>query len=115
MAASAIILNGVTVYAKDRKLEEIPIGVAFVALNGSPRFAQRAIKRTWSLEFDHLTIAQLTALRGIHALTTSFTLVDENSVSYTVVRTDAALSSNVALITPDGTAYYAATLVVQEA
>lgn len=114
MAATAFVLNGTTFSAKDRKLEEVPIGVAFRALNGSPRFAQRAIKRTWTLEFDNLLIAQLTSLRAIHALTTSFTLVDENAVSYTVVRTDAPLQSSVALITPANIAYYAATIVLQE-
>ncbi len=114
MTATAYILNGTTFSAKDRKLDEVPIGVEFEALNGSPRFAQRAIKRCWTLEFDNLLIAQLTALRVIHALTTSFTLVDENAVSYTVVRTTDPLTTSVALIAPANIAYYAATIVLQE-
>ena len=114
MTATAYILNGTTFSAKDRKLDEVPIGVEFEALNGSPRFAQRAIKRRWTLEFDNLLIAQLTALRVIHALTTSFTLVDENAVSYTVMRTSDPLTTSVALITPANIAYYAATIVLRE-
>lgn len=115
MPASAFVLNGTTFYAKDRALDEVPIGVEFEALNGSSRFAQRAIKRRWTIDFDNLLIAQLTALRAVHALTTSFTLVDENGVSYTVVRMGDALQSKAGLITPNGTIYYTATIVLREA
>jgi hypothetical protein len=114
-AATAITLNGVTFYAKDIKEERVRVGVPIRAANGKRRFALRAVKRQWTIEFDNLLIANLSSLRTIHALSTTFPYVDENAASITVLCQDQPLSSSVNLIRPDGTVYYNATIVILEA
>src|SRR5262245_27025272 len=114
-AATAITLNGVTFYAKDIKVEQARIGATIRAANGKRRFALRAVKRQWTIEFDNLLIANLSSLRTIHALSSTFTSLDENASSIDVLCQEQPLSSSVNLLRPDGRVYYNATIVILEA
>lgn len=116
MATTAILLNGVT-FAKCKDVQEsdIKIGVAFQALNGARRFAQRAQKSTFVLSFEGMTITQLNTLRAIQALTTTFAYVDGHGVSTTVLCQDEPLDISTPTIDSNSDIWYDASLTVYEA
>lgn len=115
--ATAPTLNGVTFYPSDIAINERVTGVSFEALDGSRRAARRNRKKDITLTWNNVALSVLTALRAIAALTSTFTFVDENAVSYTVfcpVDTN-PLSSSVADVLQDGTVEYNITLSLLEA
>ena len=113
--ASAITLNGVTFYAKDIEESIERVGKDIQAANGARRFAYRARKRVWKITFDGITITVLNQLRTVHGLTTTFTYVDENAVSYTVFCGADALQNARPVILQNGDIEYTATLTIREA
>jgi len=115
MATSAITLNG-TAFAKCVNVEEedAKIGAAYEAADGTRRFAHRARKRRFLIQFEGLTISELNTLRGIYALTASFAYVNGHGTSYTVICRDEPLQSSVASIDPATDVTYDATLTVWE-
>ncbi|MCC7267060.1 MAG: hypothetical protein IT546_06930 [Caulobacteraceae bacterium] len=95
---AAITLNGTTFYPSDIEEEADKIGRELEAADGSRRFVHRANKRAWSIAFDRVPLATLTALRTIYGLTTTFAFVDENANAYTVYCPPGALSSSVGML-----------------
>lgn len=95
---AAPTLNGVTFYPSDIAPDHEKIGHEIQAADGSRRWAHRADKRTWKIEWKSVPLATLTAVRAIFNLTTTFTFVDENGDAATVFCKAGALSSSVAEI-----------------
>ncbi len=118
MAVSAITLNSVTFYVDDIATEHEKIGTAIQAANGARRWAHRANKRQWTLTWNTASLTELTAIRAIFALTTTFTFVDENGASATVFCQAGALKSSVDTLAYASGAqvlYYKVTLQLTEA
>lgn len=115
MATTQVTLNGVT-YPKcaNESREDAIIGTAYEAADGTRRFARRARKQKYMLEFQGLTITELNALRNVQALTTSFPYVNGHGVSATVICRNDPLTSEVAVIDLATDPRYNATLTLWE-
>jgi hypothetical protein len=115
MATTAITLNGVS-FTKCVSIDESDalVGVAIQAANGARRFARRARKRQFTLNFDGMTIAQMNTLRAVMAITTSFAFVDGEGVSTTVITQTDPLSIQTPVIDGASNIWYAATLTLYE-
>lgn len=114
----AITLNGTTFYASDVQETGEKIGVAIQAANGARRWAQRANKRSWQISWKDVDVSVQTAVRNVFNLTTTFTFVDENGNSATVLCEAGAFKSTVATIgTVNGAQvlYYNVDLTLMEA
>lgn len=93
---AAISLNGTSIARASDVQEDIEkIGVMLQAANGARRWAHRANKRTWTIPFLAVPLSTITFLRGIMALTTTFTFIDENGNSYTVFCAAGALTTSI--------------------
>lgn len=114
--ATAPSINGTSysVGITNVKIDTMQIGVEIRAANGARRFAQRAIKREISVEFQQISVTLLNQLRTVAALATSFTFIDENAVSYTVICSDKPLSQGAGAILNDGSVEYDCTLTLWE-
>lgn len=115
---AAITLNGTSFTPSDIQTDHEKIGDRIDAANGSRRWAHRADKRTWSISWKAVPLATLTAVRGIFALTSTFTYADENGSSATVFCEAGALSSSVAELAYESGSqvlYYDVTLKLTEA
>lgn len=118
MAVTKIQLNGTQFTAGDVQETRVKIGTAIQAANGARRWAHRADKRGWSISWPTATLAELTSIRTIAALTATFTFIDENAASYTVMCQDSPLKSSVAALTIESGAQairYSVTLELVEA
>lgn len=115
--ATAPVINSVTFYPSDISMDTRVTGVMFEALDGSRRASRRNKKLDITLTWNKVSLTILNQVRALAALTTTFTLVDENGTSYTVlcpVDTN-PLSSSVADVLQGGTVEYNVTLQVIEA
>ena len=112
--ARPISLNNVAFTPSDIKETEDRIGTSFQAVNGSRRFALRATKRTWSLEWAKVLLATVDQLRAIYRLTVPFTYVAESGEMATVYCDTDALQITRSFISGDNTVYYQVTLVIKE-
>jgi hypothetical protein len=115
---ASISLNATTFYPAD--IEEAPeaIGTPIKAANGARRFAKRADKRVWTLSWNRVTAAVRAQIRAVHALTSTFTYIDEAGTSFTVLCLPGAYRSSIGLIGMPGgvlTLYYNVTLTIHEA
>ena len=113
-AASPILLNSTAFTPSDIKESEEKVGVEYQAVNGRRRFAQRAIKRVWTLEWKLVPLATVNALRLVYRLTGTFTYVSESGESAMVLCASDALQTSRPFIAGDGTAYYQVTLTIKE-
>lgn len=116
MAASPIQLNATNFTPSAIAENAEKVGVPIRAANGTRRFAHRALKKQWELSWETLTLAEVTPIRTIYNLTTTFTYRDENLTSYTVLCDSDALSITTSDTWPtDNTVYYDVTLTIKEA
>jgi hypothetical protein len=116
MSVAKIKVNGtfVDITTVRRTIEKL--GIALTPQNGSRRFAQRAIKRTWELQTEKISAAIVSTLETAHALTSTFTLIDETNTAYTVLCADDPLEVETAVQSADlSTMYYNVTMTVKEA
>jgi hypothetical protein len=95
---AGVTLNGTTFYPSNVEEDLEKYGAELRAKSGKRRWIHRAHKRSWKLSFDDVPLSVLTALRTVATLTTTFTFVDENANSYTVLCTEAPLSSGITTI-----------------
>lgn len=86
MSATYVFINGVQVNpsALDAKPDE-KIGESRRMGDGTLRYYHRAFKGEWTLTWNGVQEAYLPALRTVARLTTSFTFIDYDSVSHTVM------------------------------
>jgi hypothetical protein len=125
--ASNISLNG-TSYAGTpltpgsvRKPDRISvavskIGITLVAASGKRRLVLRGtVKRTWTIEWDECREVTRAALRALHQLTTTWVLIDELGVSYTVQTEQDDLDEAYAFTDPANNLYYDMKLTAREA
>lgn len=115
---ASISLNGTSFTPSGIDEAREKIGSVIAAANGSRRFAHRAHKREWTLTWTNVAATVRDAVRTIYALTTTFTYVDENSNSITVLCLPGGFQSSVSLISYEGgalTLRYTVTLKVSEA
>lgn len=88
--SGSITMNGVTFHPSEFTVEVSKIGVTLVAADGTRRFVQRMngatpiVKRTWPFPWKNVSETVRAAVAAIYALNTTFTLIDELGVSYTV-------------------------------
>jgi len=115
---AAITLNGVSFTPSNIEPAHEKIGTTIQAANGARRWAHRADKRVWTITWDKVALATLTAIRAVFALTSTFTYVDENGVSATVFCQAGALKSSVSemgMSAGTQVLYYDVTLEITEA
>ena len=98
----AFTLNGtdISAYLSDPGESIVEVAVVKQMANGRHRKANRAFKRQWALTCIQVTNAQRSALQTIALLTTTFTLVDQHGVNYTVMTEPGSYSARVSLIEP---------------
>lgn len=115
---ATISLGGTSFTPSGVDMAREKIGTAIQAANGSRRFAHRAHKREWTLTWTNVTAAVRDQVRTVHALTTTFTFVDQNSNSITVLCLPGSYQESVSTISYEGAAVtlrYTVTLKVSEA
>lgn len=116
MSVAQIKVNGTFVNITRVRRTRQKLGVALTPQNGSRRFAQRAITRTWELHAETVSASVVSVLETAHALTSTFTLIDETATSYTVLCLDEPMEIETAVQASDlSTMYYTVTLTVAEA
>ena len=117
----AIILNGNTydntTYARPISVTEklIKVGPSIVAANGARTFVHRATKREWQIEWGGVLDATRGTVASTHALSTTWTFVDEHGTSYTVQTEEGDYESTTAFADHAGTQYYDVSLTLREA
>jgi hypothetical protein len=114
MAGKQISLNATVFTPIDVQETVTKIGDEFQGANGARRFAHRANKREWRISWRRVLASVRTGVRGIYALTSSFTFIDEDGTSYTVFCPPGGYSSSISLIAPGVTLYYDIELTIKE-
>ncbi len=115
---ATISLNGTSFTPSGIDMAREKIGSVITAANGARRFAHRAHKREWTLTWANVTATVRDQVRTVYALTTSFTYIDENSNSITVLCLPGGYQETVSLISYEGgavTLRYTVTLNLSEA
>lgn len=118
---SAIIANGVTLYASDVPVQITKIGVLLTAASGKRHWVQRMsgatplVKRSWSLPFNGITAARRAQVEAVANLNATFTFVDEMGVSRTCQCEESPYAHSISVIAADGTYRYDCTLDIFEA
>lgn len=85
MSNRYISMNSVQFNPTSVEYEEEKIGESRRMGDGTLRYYHRSIKRKWTITWTGLRETYLAAVKSIAALTTSFTFVDYDGVSYTVL------------------------------
>lgn len=93
MANQPIYLNGVVFKPSSIDRKEDKIGDSKVMANGYKRFYHRAFKNQWQIAWNGVTTDVLNNVRAIYRLTSTFTFVDEQGNSYTVLCLPGGFSS----------------------
>ncbi len=95
MSAQYVYLNSVMLNpsAIDAKPDE-KIGESRRMADGTLRYYHVAFKGEWTLTWNGIKEAYVPAIRAIARLTTSFTFIDYDSVSHTVIILPGGFSSN---------------------
>lgn len=113
----AITLNGVTVKPSTIEPELVVIGEELEAPDGTITQIRRGgnTKWRWTLTWEKVSASVRNQIRTIALLNTTFTFVDEDGTSYTVLTDMQPYSSKNAAFGADGTTvYYDVTLKIQE-
>lgn len=125
--ASDLVLNGTTYNGTPSSLsnpwkpdgfdlEVAKIGVSLVADDGTRRFVTRSTsKRTWKITWSRANETTRAAVRALHLLTTTWTMVDPLGVSYTVQTEQDDYSEDYAMTTLANALRWKLELTVREA
>lgn len=114
MAGKQISLNSVVLTPTDIQEDIDRIGDEIQAANGTRRFAFRANKRQWKIAWRRVLASVRTSVRGIYALTSVFTYIDEDGNSFTVYCPPGGFTSKISAISPGVTLYYDIDLTIKE-
>lgn len=110
-----VTLNGTTFYPSDVPKTLTKVGKSLVSVNGTRTWIHRGHKRSWELSWNTVSNTVRGQVQTIALLTSTFTFVDQLSVSYTVQCEADCYQESVAFISRDGTLYYDLTLTIYEA
>ena len=85
MSNQYITMNSVSFNPTSVDYEQEKIGESRRMGDGTLRYYHRATKAKWTITWTAVKETYLTAIRNIAALNTSFTFIDHNGTSYTVI------------------------------
>lgn len=107
-----IVLNSTNFYPTAITSSLDKIGDLKRAANGTLYYYHRANKRNWELVWTSLPETDLSGIRTIAELTSSFTFTDENNTNYTVLVPSGGFEVTLAAdkMRKDGFFYYDVTL-----
>jgi hypothetical protein len=94
---------------------DIKIGVTNVAADGTRTLVLRGIKREWDIEWEKVNATTRNALRTLHALTTTFTFVDEDGTSWTVQTEEGDHEDSTAYTSGANVQYYDTKITLRQA
>lgn len=111
-------LNGTTITPSDIEAELIIIGDMVEGYDGTSTLMKDASgdgeKWRWIITWNDVPAATRNAIRNIAKLNTTFTFVDEDGTSYTVLPELQPYSARVSSIAGNGTLYYTVTLKIRQ-
>lgn len=85
MSNRYITMNGVQFNPSSIDIEESKFGTSRRMGDGTLRYYHRANKYKWTLDWTNVRETLLPAIRTVGRLTTSFTFIDYENTSYTVI------------------------------
>jgi len=116
MSNRYIFMNSVQFNPTSVEAEEDKIGESRRMGDGTLRYYHRAFKSKWTLNWTAVKEANVPAIRTIARLTTSFTFVDYDGVSHTVMVLPGGFTTSLSAEKVDaaGIKRYDVTLVLDE-
>lgn len=93
----------------------IKIGTTNIAANGTRTLVLRGNKSEWDLEWEKVDAITRNAIRTLHALSTTFTFVDEDGASWTVQTEEGDQEDTTAFTSPSNTQYYDTSITLRQA
>lgn len=85
MANNPIYLNGQQLRPSSIERTATKVGTSQRMADGTLRYFHRANKSSWTITWEGVTEDILTIVRNVYTLTTSFTFIDEQATSFTVL------------------------------
>lgn len=117
MANQPIYLNGVQFKPSNIDNSDDKVGDLKIMVNGKKRFYHRAFKRQWQISWNGVSTTVLNSIRAIYRLTSTFTFIDEQGASFTVICLPGNFSSTLDAtnISIKNVVYYDVKLTIDEA
>lgn len=111
-----IYMNGVQFNPSSFEYDEEKLGDSYRTDDGTLRFHYRATKRKWTIQWTNVRETYMTSIKALAALTTSFTLVDYDNISWTVMLLPGAFKYSINAENVDGSYVkrYNVTLVLDQ-